>query len=180
MIERKQVSVIGRVNKTHGVRGELSVTISADVDPADLRCIVFDIDSILVPFFISSSRTKGTESWLICIDGIDTDDKAAPFVGKDIMALKDDSAISSTSEDGEEGVFLEDLVGWKAFTTDGHCLGTISAVDDSTVNYLLVITPDDDKSDILVPAVDEFIEQLNPDRHSVTLSLPSELIQLND
>jgi ribosomal 30S subunit maturation factor RimM len=49
MIKDDQIISIGKVNKTHGIKGELSVLTYADIDMLELKCIIFDIDGIYVP-----------------------------------------------------------------------------------------------------------------------------------
>ena len=59
MIERDELIKIGRFNKPHGVKGELSFTFTDDVfDRTDCPYIVCEIDGIFVPFFIEEYRFK--------------------------------------------------------------------------------------------------------------------------
>jgi 16S rRNA processing protein RimM len=74
MIVRDQLIAVGRFNKAHGVNGEVQATLDIDADLLPrLRCIVTDVDGIYVPFFIASHRSKGAQSVLLTIDGIDNE-----------------------------------------------------------------------------------------------------------
>ena len=78
MIVRDQLIAVGRFNKAHGVNGEVQATLDIDADLLPrLRCIVTDVDGIYVPFFIASHRKKGTQSVLLTIDGITSEQQAA-------------------------------------------------------------------------------------------------------
>ena len=51
MITREELIRIGRFNKPHGVKGELSFTFTDDVfDRTECPYIVCEIDGIFVPF----------------------------------------------------------------------------------------------------------------------------------
>ena len=53
MITREELIRIGRFNKPHGVKGELSFTFTDDVfDRTECSYIVCEIDGIFVPFFV--------------------------------------------------------------------------------------------------------------------------------
>ena len=79
MITNSQISNIGKLVKPHGVNGEIVVTIDCDIDLSTVKCIIINIDGINIPFFISSIRPRGKESYLIIIDGINNETDAAYF-----------------------------------------------------------------------------------------------------
>ena len=59
MITPDILTSIGTFFKPHGIKGEISATLDYDIDPSELRCIVLEIDGIIVPFFVDSRRPKG-------------------------------------------------------------------------------------------------------------------------
>ena len=74
-----------------------------------------------------------------------------------------------------------DIVSWQFFegfqVTDTHHgpLGVIVAVDDSTANVLFVIE-DEQHREILLPAHEEFIVQLDRKARTITVEAPEGLI----
>ena len=56
MITAKQIYPIGYVAKTHGIKGELNVSLDTDFNPEDFKFLVFDVDGIFVPFPIINVR----------------------------------------------------------------------------------------------------------------------------
>ena len=99
MITAQEISPIGFLGKTHGVNGEINLITDVDVDIEELSCIVLDIDGINVPFFFDSIRPRGTESYLVMIDGVDSEAKAAMLVNKKVYALNDEVAIDEAGDD---------------------------------------------------------------------------------
>ena len=83
MILEKELFKAGKINKTHGVNGELNCAIDADtIDRAEY--MVLDMDGIFVPFFIENIRVKSTNSSLITLEDIENETEARKLIGKDI------------------------------------------------------------------------------------------------
>lgn len=175
MIERRQLTEIGETVKPHGIKGEISATIDADIDISSLRCIVMDIDGIFVPFFLSSYRSRGSEAVLLSIDGINDENEAAKICSQPIYALTDE--LPQEEENDDEGFYMSDLVGFQLKDTDGKVVGTVTGYDDSTSNILLII---EDKAGVsrYVPMADELVEEFDPDNHTIMLNLPTGLFDL--
>lgn len=170
MIRPDEVIEIGAVNKTHGIHGELSVTFDDDsIDPRELRCMIFDIDGILVPFFVASARQRGNASWLVTIDDVNSDTAATALVGKTLMALRSD--VDHLTEGDDDGFYIDDLIGFTMLDTDGTPVGEITDYDDSTANVLFAVKRPDG-SQIFAPAAADLITDINTENKTVTIDLP--------
>lgn len=191
MISRTELKEIGRLQKPHGINGE--ITASTDLEAADLaalRCVVLDIDGIFVPFFISAVRPKGPRTALLTIDGISSDSEAAPLCPAPLYALREDIAGLETADGGEdeddvmddeeEGFYAEDLIGYTVESDDGRLRGEIVELDDSTDNYLFIVRDEAGKRIMLPVADGSMIEEVDPERHHILLSLPEGLLDLNN
>lgn len=176
MILADEITEIGQTLKPHGINGEISATIDAVVDIDSLKCIIFDIDGIYVPFFIDSYRARGSEAVLLTIDGVSDEYEAAKLCGLDIYALKTD--ISADANDGEsDGFYISDLIGFTVYDTEKRNIGVISDYDDSTANTLLIVKQADETSKY-IPLADELIESFDIDKRIITLNLPEGLLDL--
>lgn len=172
---------IGRFGKPHGIAGEIAASV--DVDPEALSCIFVEMDGIMVPFFISSSRPKGNDTVLMKIDGYDDEKEVKVFSHKPFFAPA--SEVGSLPGDGadvdpddEDGLYASDLIGFTAARSDGEPLGEITDIDDNTANVLFVITPPDGGRQLLVPVADEFITAIDPGAKRITLDLPAGILDL--
>lgn len=179
MIDPASLALVGKVNKTHGVKGELSISFDVD-SPAELievgGCLIMDIDGLLTPFFAASVRPRGAESLLVRFDGIATQEDATQLVGKDVYA---DAALAYGEDDiPEDGqLYAGQLIGFKAIDENGEPLGEIVDLDDSTDNALFVMqTP---SGIAYVPVADEFIMEISTKARTITFDLPVGLIDLN-
>lgn len=168
MILEKEIFKAGKINKTHGVSGELNCAIDADtIDRAEY--MVLDMDGIFVPFFISSIRVKSSNSVLLTLEDVETETDARNLVGKDIYL-----PIHLMSD--EDMLSYEYFVGFTVVNADEK-LGEISFVDDQTVNILFGITAED--GEILLPAVEDFIMEVDNENKILYTNYPIELVELN-
>ena len=177
MIAREQLIAIGRFNKPHGVKGEISATL--ELDPSLLsrfRCLVTDIDGIFTPFFVEQNRPKNDVTTLLHIDGVDNDQQAALLVNHDIYVLKDDFGALS-AEEQSDAYPLDFFIGFTLKGTDGAVVGTIDEVDDTTANVLFVVTRAAGEA-VMVPAAEELIEELDVDRKTIVMDLPHGLLEI--
>ena len=168
MIRREEVYKIGRLGKTHGVRGEISFLLDDDVfDRTDADYLILDIDGILVPFFIEEYRFKTDSNALMKFDGIDTQERARELTGCDVYFPR-------TLADEDEAVSWAELVGYDLIDSNsGKAIGEIAAIDDTTINILFELT--DGK---LIPASDELIQQIDTKRHQIEINLPEGILEL--
>lgn len=173
MIERSTLVKIGATLKPHGIKGELTIALDDDLSPEDFRCLLLDIDGIIVPFFAETVRSKG-DNWLVKFDGIDNEDQATELARHDIYAERDELDID---EDSEDGVHLFDLIDYTVATDNGP-LGIIEDIDDSTANILFHISAPDGKT-IYIPYAEEFITGLDIQNHTIYMALPEGICDLN-
>lgn len=177
MIKRNEITEAGVFNKPHGIKGEISATLDIDIDLNDVKCIIMDVEGIFVPFFISSVRPKTSDTSLITIDGVDSEEKARLLTGLTFYLL--DTDIPSDVEDGDDdGFYADDLIGYHVVDSSAGNLGEITAVNDMTANILFIVARPDG-SEIYIPVAEEFIDGVDPDSLTLTVSLPPELIDLN-
>ncbi len=175
MIKKESLLEIGSFHKPHGIKGELTATFDYDIEPSELRCIILDIEGIYVPFFIDSFRRRSASSWLIKLDGVDSEIDAVVFSNQDIYAIAAELPEDITDE--EDGFYLYDLEGYKLLADDEE-IGVIDGVDDTTANILLIVKSD--KGNIIyVPFAEEMITDINKDLKTISMELPAGLLDLN-
>ena len=176
MILSNELTAIGILLKQHGIKGEITMRIDCDLDVESLQCIVLNMDGIYVPFFIDSTRPRSSESVLISVSGIDSENKAQELCGKDVFALRTDLQQFYTDGDSE-GFYLSDLIGFTLITGENQELGVIEDYDDSTENWLLIVK--NEKNTIYIPIVEEFIVEIDYSQRILTMNLPEGLVNLN-
>ena len=169
MIRREEVYKIGRLGKTHGVKGEISFLLDDDVfDRTDADYLILDIDGILVPFFIEEYRFNTDSNALMKFDGIDTQERARELTGCDVYFPR------SQADEDETSVSWAELVGYSLIDSNsGKTIGEIASIDDTTINILFELT--DGK---LIPASDELRQHIDTKRHQIEINLPEGILEL--
>ncbi|NDV67428.1 ribosome maturation factor RimM [Dysgonomonas sp. 25] len=172
MIRESEVFKIGKFTKPHGVKGEIAFSFENDVfDRVDCPYLVCQIDGIFVPFFIEEYRFKGKETALITFEDVDSEEKAQRFSGLDVYFPR--------SYVAEEDIHPEDswnyFIGFTVVDKTKGQLGTITSVDTATINTLFVVEGGDEE--YLIPAVEEFITQMDSAKKILRVSLPEGLIE---
>lgn len=177
MITREELIAIGHYNKPHGVAGELSATIDVEIDVLGaLSCLVSEMDGIYVPFFVNSLRPKTSETVLLTIDGINSEQEAARLVNHDIYALKREFRQESDDADAD-GYPLDYFIGFELQDSDGTRVGEIVQVDEQTENAIFIV--DDGEGELLLPASDDLIVEFDLDKKVMVMDLPEGILDLN-
>ena len=169
MIKENEVYKIGRLGKTHGVRGEISFLLDDDVfDRTDADYLILDIDGILVPFFIEEYRFKSDANAIVKFDGIDTQERARELTGCDVFFPR------SLAEGDDGDISWSILVGFDILEDDSRkIVGKIAAIDDTTINILFELT-----NGKLIPASEELIQQIDTKLHQIEINLPEGILEL--
>lgn len=177
MITREELIAIGHYNKPHGVAGELSATVDVEIDVLGaLSCLVSEMDGIYVPFFVNSLRPKTSETVLLTIDGINSEQEASRLVNHDIYALKREFRQESDDADAD-GYPLDYFIGFELQDSDGTRVGEIVQVDEQTENAIFIV--DDGEGELLLPASDDLIVEFDLDKKVMVMDLPQGILDLN-
>lgn len=173
MIRREELIKIGLFNKPHGVHGEISFTFTDDVfDRGDSPYIVCCIDNIYVPFFIEEYRFKTGTTALVKLEDIDSDEAARDFTNLEVFYPK-----CHYVEDEEEATPDDYFIGYTISDITHGSLGEVTAIDDSTINALFVVTTPDDK-EILIPIQEAFVCAIDEEQRIIHMDLPDGLLEM--
>ena len=169
MIREEEVYQIGKLGKTHGVKGEISFLFDDDVfDRVDADYLILKVDGILVPFFIEEYRFKSDTNALIKFEDIDTQERARELTGCDVYFPR------ALADSDEEGMSWAEIVGFGIVDANtGQTAGKIASVDDSTLNILFEL-----EDGLLIPASEELITDIDKENRTITIDIPEGLLEL--
>ena len=169
MIREEEVYKIGKLGKTHGVKGEISFLFDDDVfDRVEADYLVLCVDGILVPFFIEEYRFKSDSTAIVKFEDIDTQERARELTGCDVYFPRD------LADDDEGELSLSFLVGFDLVeASSGKSIGRIASIDDSTINLLFEL-----EDGTLIPASDDLITAIDQQARTITMHLPEGLLEL--
>ena len=179
MIKEEEITAVGKLLKTHALKGELNMLL--DIDPGYLEeenPAILDIEGIYVPFYADSVRTKGSFSYLVKFEGIDSEIEAKKLVNKTVYALRDRLKEFMLENYDEEYALYDDLIGWTIEDVDTGVIGKVVDIDTNTENELFIVeTPEGNT--VYIPLTEDFIEKMDEEKKTVYMSLPDGLLDIN-
>lgn len=179
MIYQNEISIIGKFQKTHALKGELNAILDISEEfVREQNALIVEMEGLLVPFYAMSIRPKSSTSYLIKLDGIDSENEAKVFVNKNIYALKSELAPFLELEE-EDLMDEEDFVDYSIFdVSNDKLIGKIESVDSTTDNLLFIVNNEDGDT-IYIPAVEEFINEIDDNDKIIRMQIPEGLLDLN-
>ena len=159
MIKKEEVYKIGLFNKPHGIHGELQFTFTDDIfDRVDCDYLICLLDGIFVPFFIEEYRFRSDSTALVKLEGIETAERARMFTNVEVyFPVKH----AEEAEDGE--------LSWNFFV--GFRMEDVRHGE---------LGEQEDGEELLIPAQEEFIVEINQEKKLITVELPEGLLNLED
>jgi 16S rRNA processing protein RimM len=169
MIKQEEVYKIGRVGKTHGVKGEVSLHFDDDIfDRVDADYLVLEVDGILIPFFMEEYRFRNDTVCLVKFCDIDTQQRAAELTGCEVYFPR------VLAEEADEEPSLNSLVGFQIIdAVDGLPIGSIAGIEDSTANLLFEL-----EDGRLIPANDDLVANIDIEKRQITMNIPKGLLEI--
>lgn len=179
MIKSQDLVKIGKFQKTHALQGELNALLEIPEDYlVEDHPLIMEIEGIFIPFYVENIRKKGSESYLIKIEGLSSETEAKKFVNKTIYAIK--SSLQDYLSEEEMDLIDDDyLIGYKVIDINNNtAVGIIKYIDNSTSNTLFFL---DDKNggEILLPANEELIRKIDDEAKEILMTLPDGLLEMN-
>ena len=165
---------LGRIVKTHGIRGEVQVYSYSDVeyflDYKDL--FVHDKYGDKVPQRVIKARVKKGQSVILALEGVVDITQAGSFVGKEIFL---DRAKLPPLAEGE--YYRHEIEGLSVVSAEGEKLGILSDVLATGAHDVYVVKGD--KGEILVPAVEQMVKKIDLEKGVIVVDLPPGLVEAN-
>ena len=174
MIRKEEVYKIGIFNKPHGIHGELSFTFTDDIfDRVEAEYLICLLDGIFVPFFIEEYRFRSDATALVKLEGVDTAERARMLTNIEVYF-----PVKHAEGAGPGELSWDFFVGFRMEEVHHGQLGEVTDVDTSTINTLFVV--DYKGEELLIPAQEDFIMDIDQKHKVITVDLPEGLLALDD
>lgn len=151
--------LVGKIVGTHGIKGELKVKSDTSFDRFKKGNVLYIEKEEKI--IINSSRVhKGLH--LITINGLTNINDVLMYVNKNIYVPHDRSEL----EEGE--YYYEDLIGLICYDSNKKEIGEV--IDLQEVPQGLILEIRGKEKTILIPYVDEFIEEIDLDNKKILIN----------
>lgn len=169
-MEKPSLVPVGKIVTTHGVRGSVKVQAYGDtlgeLEPGDKLLYAARGGGEGELTLVSLRPHK--RAWIGEFEEIRDMDKAREFVGRDLLIPED-----QLPELPEGEYYHFQLLGLSVETTDGRKLGILRNILETGSNDVYVV--DREGEELLIPAIEDVIREIDLDAKKVIVDLPEGL-----
>lgn len=166
---------IGKLTKTHGYDGGVTVSLVVDnpEDFEDLESVFVEFNGKLVPFFINKISFAGKTNLRLSFLDYSSDKKIDEFIGCSLYLPSD--CFPESDDDVDDS--FDSLIGYLTINAETQkTIGIIVDVIENPAHPLFEIN--NNGKQVLIPAVDDFIVSIDPEKKCIELSIPEGLLNL--
>lgn len=171
-MKKEDCFYLGRVAKTHGLKGE--VTLKLDVDDtsayAKMKHFFLEINKVLTPYFVEHIKMNG-DKMFVKIKDIDTIEMAQNLVGKEAYLPMEMLPKLSGKQ-----FYFHEIVGFTVVDTEKGVLGPVTEVLEYPTQAILQVMKD--KKEILIPILEHVIQHVDRDKKVLQITAPEGLIDM--
>lgn len=163
---------IGTVLKTKGLKGEMQLYIDFEgAEKIKITSLFLDIAGKLVPFFVESVKFNQKNSAYLYLEDIDTIEKAAMLVRKDIYLPN-----KAKPKKKKEEFTLKDLKGFIAVDIYEGELGEIIEIHEFPQQLIAAVNYKG--NEVLFPLNESIIKGIDVVKNVVSVDLPEGLLDI--
>ncbi len=167
---------VGKIVKPQGIKGEVKAEIITSFPEhfLDLNELFIDIGSQLQAYPVESARLSGRFVYIKFAD-VHTRNDAELLRNKNLLIPEDE-----LTQLEEDEFYIHNLVGMDVFDEDGQPLGRISDVIQGQAAGDIYVMKTPDNAEILIPAVKDFILEIDQDKKRITIRVIDGLLDVNE
>jgi 16S rRNA processing protein RimM len=172
-MELSGYTLIGSLTKLHGFKGEY-MFIAEEPFPKKIEkweSVFIEIDGLPIPFFINNIRLTSDNVAIISFDDLSSSDEAKEFVGCRVWQLNSGSDKKKPKPDSLS------FKNFKVYDTTVGYIGVVDSIIEYSHNVLFRIL--NHEEEILIPAIEDYILEINPNKMEIHLQTPEGLLDLN-
>jgi len=162
--------VVGKLRRPHGLRGEILLEILTDFPERLIANVEVYAGNEHQPLCIRSTR-QHKQALLITFDGYDDRESVGELRNKFVHVRTDDRP---PLPDGE--YYFHELTGLKVVTDKGEYLGVLTNILETGANDVYIVHPPNEGKEILLPAIDPVILDIDLDQGQILVHILSGLI----
>ena len=173
-MKKEDCFYLGQVAKKYSFKGEVLLKLDTDEPEIyeNLHAVFLDMGHELIPYFVESSYLHKSNLLRVQFEDVNSEEEADAIVRKGAYLPLD----MLPKLQGDKFYFHE-ILDFEVIDEQLGSIGRIDSVNDSTAQPLFVVH--DAESEILIPAVDDFIVKVDRKSKKIFVSIPEGLIDMN-
>ena len=171
-MKKEDCFYLGRIAKTHGIKGEVTIKIEAD-DPSaylDMKYFYLEYNKVLTPFFVEKLILSG-DKFFAAIQDVKTLEAAQNFVGKSVYL-----PLEMLPKLSGKQFYFHEVKGFALVDAEKGELGPISDILEYPTQAIIQVMKDG--KEILIPILDEIIQKVDREEKKLYVKAPEGLIDM--
>lgn len=163
---------LGRIAKTHGIKGEVTIRLDVD-DPSayrDMKFFLLEINRVLTPFFVEKVTCSG-DKFFVSIQDVKTVEAASALTGKEVFL-----PLEMLPKLSGKQFYYHEVKGFTLVDAEKGELGPIHDVLEYPTQAILQVFKD--KKEILIPILDQVIQKVDRKAKKLYIKAPEGLIDM--
>ena len=165
---------LGTVVAKYSFKGEVLIKLDTDDPEAylSLQSFLLEDESHLIPYFTTKVQLHKSQLLRVSVEGVKSEKQADLMIGKSVYLPLD-----QLPKLDDDQFYFHEIIGFEVIDSLQGSIGTITGVNDASSQVLLEVEHKDRQ--ILIPLVDELIQQLDKQQKQLYLSIPEGLLDLD-
>lgn len=161
----------GRISRPHGFKGEVSLIIENDIEfkKKTPEAVFLEKGAQLLPYFVQNVK-ESNKGLILGLEECISDVQAKTLNGFGVYVREIETKKSKKT------FSLKDLVGYEAIDKSLGSLGEVVSIMEMPMQQLLVF--EINGKEVLVPAVEDFIVNIDNPSQKIHLELPEGLVDV--
>jgi 16S rRNA processing protein RimM len=164
---------LGHISRKHGYKGEIIAVFDTDQNEKyrDLESILLLVQDELIPFFIEELAQNSKGHFILRLEDVESQEDAEALIGREIyLPLEVLPPLSG------KAFYFHEVIGFEMVDHEKGSIGHCVSVNDQSNQPIFHIQ--NGSIEILIPAVDDFIDSINREEKKIFLRAPEGLIDI--
>ena len=165
---------LGTVVAKYSFKGEVLIKLDTD-DPEtylSLKSFLLEDESRLIPYFTSKVQLHKSQLLRVSLEDVKSEKQADLMIGKSVYLPLD-----QLPKLADDQFYFHEIIGFEVIDSLQGPIGTITGVNDVSSQVLLEV--EYNQRQILIPLVEELIQQLDKQQKQLYLTIPEGLLDLD-
>lgn len=177
MLKKEDFECIGTLGRSHGLSGEITAKLSIDIsnliEDEEALFLMLEEHGLLIPFRVEGLRSKAGDIDIIKFSALESKEAAERWVNTPVWL---DKAYLSEAEDVTDLLEYAHFVGYNLLDAESNQLiGTITEVDETTINTLITVERTTGE-ELILPIADELLAGIDVAQRTISLIIPAGLL----
>lgn len=164
---------LGHISRLHGYKGAVVAVFDTDRPEAytTLESVLIENDGELIPFFITDLSRNSKGHFILTFEDLEAEE-AASYIGAELYL-----PLNLLPPLSGKKFYFHEVTGFAVYDKEAGLIGELEMMLDSGAQPLFKIVNTEEK-EILVPAIDDFIDRIDRQEKEIHLQLPEGLLDI--